>query len=94
MIDAKNLITSPLKSMISTIVMNKIGHLHIWAGDKKVEQSTKYNYLADDKESDLYIQDSCSVEAIFNELNGEEANSLNNGYTVKTKNLSEEYFSL
>jgi len=41
--------------MLATIKQNKIGHLHVWFGDVNINEVSKYNFLSNGKESDLYI---------------------------------------
>lgn len=74
-----------------TVRMNKMGHLHIWRGDKQIHQISKYNFEADGKQSDLYLQDEQDVK-FFLELTGEDnSEMIREGCTVKCE-IFEEWF--
>ena len=74
-----------------TVRMNKMGHLHVWRGDKNIHQVSKYNFEAEGKECDLYIQNEQDVK-FFLELTGEQiAEMIREGYTVKCE-IFEEWF--
>lgn len=79
--------------MIATLIMNAMGHLHVWKGDVHVERSDKYNYLSENKESDLYFQFENDITSIMNLLAIEDQDSLYKGYIIKV-DLPEEYFDL
>lgn len=77
--------------MIATLIMNRMGHLHVWKGDVHVERSDKYNFHSEGKESDLYLQFENDVTSIMDVLTIEDKDSLYKGYIVKT-NICDEYF--
>ena len=79
--------------MIATLIMNAMGHLHVWKGDVHVERSDKYNFHAENKESDLYLQFENDVTSIMNLLAIEDQDSLYKGYIVKT-DIPNEYFDM
>jgi len=79
--------------MIATLIMNAMGHLHIWRGDVHVERSDKYNFLSENKESDLYFQIDTDIDSIIDILSNEDKDSLYKGYVVKT-NIDNDYFDM
>ena len=79
--------------MIATLIMNRMGHLHVWKGDVHVERSDKYSYVAENKESDLYFQLDSDIDSVIDILSKEDADSLYKGYIVKT-NIDNEYFDM
>jgi len=79
--------------MIATLIMNAMGHLHIWRGDVHIERSDKYNYLSENKESDLYFQIDTDIDSIIDILSNEDKDSLYKGYVVKT-NIDNDYFDM
>lgn len=70
-----------------------MGHLHVWKGDVHVERNDKYNYLSENKESDLYFQLDTDIDSVIDILSKEDADSLYKGYIVKT-NIDNEYFDM
>ena len=79
--------------MNSTLIMNRMGHLHVWKGDVHVERSDKYNYLSENKESDLYFQIDTDIDSIIDILSEQDKDSLYKGYIVKT-NIDNDYFDM
>lgn len=79
--------------MIATIKQNKIGHLHVWFGDVNIIEVSKYNYLSNGKESDLYIQNESDIESFLDDINSDDAKMICDGYTVKTE-VFDEYAEL
>ena len=79
--------------MIATLIMNAMGHLHIWRGDVHIERSDKYNFLSENKESDLYFQIDTDIDSIIDILSNEDKDSLYKGYVVKT-NIDNDYFDM
>ncbi len=79
--------------MIATLIMNAMGHLHVWKGDVHVERSDKYNFLSENKESDLYFQIDTDIDSIIDILSNEDKDSLYKGYVVKT-NIDNDYFDM
>jgi len=79
--------------MIATLIMNAMGHLHIWRGDVHIERSDKYNFLSENKESDLYFQLDTDIDSIINILSEQDKDSLYTGYIVKT-NIDNDYFDM
>ena len=79
--------------MIATLIMNAMGHLHIWRGDVHVERSDKYNFLSENKESDLYFQLDTDIDSIIDILSEQDKDSLYKGYIVKT-NIDNDYFDM
>ena len=79
--------------MNSTLIMNRMGHLHVWKGDAHVERSDKYNYLSENKESDLYFQLDTDIDSVIDILSNEDKDSLYKGYIVKT-DIPNEYFDM
>jgi len=79
--------------MIATLIMNRMGHLHVWKGDVHVERSDKYNFLSENKESDLYLQLDTDIDSVIDNLSDENKDSLYKGYIVKT-DLPLEYFDM
>ena len=76
-----------------TLVMNKIGHVHMWRGNVKPVRVSKYNYETDKgKAADVYLQDASGVDSILNSLSDEEQEELKSGYTVTTTSITDEYF--
>ena len=76
-----------------TLVMDKMGHLHLWNGNVKPVRVSKYKYETDTgKESDVYIQDSYDIQAVMESLSSEEKDDLDNGYIVHTTNVCDDYF--
>lgn len=70
-----------------------MGHLHIWRGDVHVERSDKYNYISENKESDLYLQLDSDIDSVIDNISKEDADSLYKGYIVKT-DIANEYFDM
>jgi len=79
--------------MIATLIMNAMGHLHIWRGDVHIERSDKYNFLSENKESDLYFQLDTDTDSIIDILSEQDKDSLYKGYIVKT-NIDNDYFDM
>ena len=79
--------------MIATLIMNRMGHLHVWKGDVHVERSDKYNFLSENKESDLYFQLDTDIDSVIDILSEQDKDSLYKGYIVKT-NIDNEYFDM
>ena len=79
--------------MIATLIMNAMGHLHIWRGDVHIERSDKYNFLSENKESDLYFQLDTDIDSIIDILSEQDKDSLYKGYIVKT-NIDNDYFDM
>lgn len=77
--------------MKATIVMNKMGHLHIWRGDKNIKLISKYNFESEGKESDLYLQNEQDIKFFLELLGENNADMLKDGYTVKGE-IFEEWF--
>ena len=66
-----------------------MGHLHVWRGDKNIQQVSKYNFESEGKESDLYLQNEQDIK-FFMELLGEDnADMVRDGYTVKGEAFEE-----
>lgn len=79
--------------MLATIKQNKIGHLHVWKGDVHVDRSDKYNFLSENKESDLYLQLDSDIDSVIDILSNKDKDSLYKGYIVKT-NIDNDYFDM
>ena len=79
--------------MIATLIMNAIGHLHIWRGDVHIERSDKYNFHSEGKESDLYFQLDTDIDSVIDILSEQDKDSLYKGYIVKT-NIDNDYFDM
>ena len=75
--------------MIATIKQNKIGHLHVWFGDVNIIEVSKYNYLSNGKESDLYIQSKKDIECFLDDIDSDVVEMISNGYTVTTEILND-----
>jgi hypothetical protein len=75
--------------MLATIKQNKIGHLHVWFGNVNIIEVSKYNYLSNGKECDLYIQNKKDIECFLDDINSDEAEMISNGYTVTTEILND-----
>jgi hypothetical protein len=75
--------------MIATIKQNKIGHLHVWFGNVNIIEVSKYNYLSNGKESDLYIQTTEDIQSFLDDLDSDLAKDVLEGYTVKADILDD-----
>ena len=75
-----------------TIQMNKMGHLHVWKGEQDPQQTGKYNYHAQGKESDIYIQNENEVQSILRDLKPDEVEHLEKGFPVVSRNFPDDYF--
>lgn len=82
----------PLHGFITTLVMNSMGHLHIWKGSKNPIQVAKYNWTVDGKESDLYIQNDTDIETMLDYLSPDERERLESGWSVVTNKIPSDYF--
>ena len=75
--------------MIATIKQNKIGHLHVWFGNVNIIEVSKYNFLSDGKESDLYIQNEGDIQSFLDDIDSDVVEMISNGYTVTTEILND-----
>ena len=75
-----------------TLQMDKMGNLHAWKGKHIPEQIGKYKYIAEGQESQVYLQNKDDVRASMSRLTNDEANELNNGYSIVTHNFPDDYF--
>ena len=75
--------------MLATIKQNKIGHLHVWFGDVNIIEVSKYNYLSNGKESDLYIQNEGDIQSFLDDIDSDVVEMISNGYTVTTEILND-----
>ena len=75
--------------MLATIKQNKIGHLHVWFGNVNIIEVSKYNYLSDGKESDLYIQNEGDIQSFLDDIDSDIVEMISNGYTVTTEILND-----
>ena len=75
--------------MLATIKQNKIGHLHVWFGNVNIIEVSKYNYLSNGKESDLYIQSKKDIECFLDDIDSDVVEMISNGYTVTTEILND-----
>lgn len=78
--------------MKATIQQNKMGHLHVWIGDVHVEQTAKYNYLGNNKESEIYLQSDTDIGNFLSQLPKKDVDMVELGYKVVSDSISEEYF--
>lgn len=78
--------------MKATIQQNKIGHLHVWIGDVQIEQVAKYNYLGNNKESEIYLQKDADIGNFLSQLPKKDVDMVELGYKVVSDSVSEDYF--
>lgn len=69
-----------------------MGHLHVWIGDVHVEQTAKYNYLGNNKESEIYLQNDTDIGNFLSQLPKKDVDMVELGYKVVSDSISEEYF--
>lgn len=77
-----------------TLQMNSMGHLHMWQGEVNPVQTGKYNFKANGKESDVYMQNQDDVDSVLNHLTSEEKEELQKGYPVVTNSVHPDFLDI
>lgn len=65
---------------MSTVRMNRFGHLEVWEGEKKGE-------------AELYLQAQDDVDEFLKHLTEDEVEAIERGWQITTNHVPEDYFS-
>lgn len=66
--------------MIATVVQNAMGHLHVWQGVVDPVPMGRYNYHADGREAELYLQGQADIEAVRRQMAAEDWEVIGHGW--------------
>lgn len=76
-----------------TLVMNKMGHIHMWKGKVEIVHVSKCNFeTRNGTPADVYIQNEYDVNEILNSLTPDEKEGVTNGYQIVSTNIPDDYF--
>ena len=78
-------------AVLTTVVMDAMGSLHIWAGSHQVQWAGKYHPLVGGQEADLYLQSDLEVQATLDLLPPALAREVQEGWTAHA-DLPDEMF--